>query len=364
MSTTALTSSSPPKVITERAAPGLLGWAERGLVPDALIRLGVRRLCAQRLQDELAGGLSVQAHRLGQRLDNLRQSPIAVHTDAANVQHYELPPAFFRLCLGHRLKYSCAYYQRGDETLDEAEEAMLELYAHRADLADGQEILELGCGWGSLSLWMAEHYPNSRICAVSNSMAQRDYIEQQCRDRGFSNLQVLTRDVNRLELDRGRFDRCVSIEMFEHLRNYETLLSQIAAWLRPQGTLFVHIFAHRSLMYPFETTGPANWLGRHFFTGGLMPSLETLLWFQRDLVLEQRWVIDGTHYRRTAEHWLQNQDRHRSEALAVLTTAFGTGNATLRLQRWRMFWMACAETFGYAQGREWLVGHYRFVRKS
>ena len=173
---------------------------------------------------------------------------------------------------------------------------------------------------------------------------------------------MLTRDVSRLELDLGRFDRCVSIEMFEHLRNYDLLLSRIAAWLRPQGTLFVHIFAHRTLMYPFETSGPDNWLGRHFFTGGLMPSLETLLRFQHDLTLEQRWVVDGTHYQRTAEHWLQNQDRHREKALAVLTAAYGKDSAPLWLQRWRMFWMACAETFGYAQGREWLVGHYRFVR--
>ncbi|MFZ0501765.1 MAG: cyclopropane-fatty-acyl-phospholipid synthase family protein [Steroidobacteraceae bacterium] len=361
MSTTALTSSSLPELATEHAAPGLLGWAERGLLPDALIRLGVRRLCAQRLREDLAGP-TVQARRVEQRLDMLRAGPIAIHTDAANAQHYELPPAFFRLCLGHRLKYSCCYYRRGDETLNEAEEAMLELYAQRAQLADGQEILELGCGWGSLSLWMAEHYPNARICAVSNSGAQREYIEEQCRERGLSNLEVITRDVSRLELDPGRFDRCVSVEMFEHLRNYDLLLSRISAWLRPQGTLFVHIFAHRTLMYPFETSGPDNWLGRHFFTGGLMPSLETLLRFQRDLTLEQRWVVDGTHYKRTAEHWLQNQDRHREKALAALTAAYGNDSAPLWLQRWRMFWMACAETFGYAQGREWLVGHYRFVR--
>ena len=364
MSTTALTSLPPPELAPERTAPGLLGWAERGLLPDPLVRLGIRQLCGQRLRQELSGGPAAQARRLERRLAGLRASPIAIHTDAANTQHYELPPAFFRLCLGHRLKYSCAYYRRGDETLDEAEEAMLELYAHRAQLADGQDILELGCGWGSLSLWLAQRYPKARICAISNSEAQRDYIEQQCRERQLANLEVLTRDVNRLELPPGRFDRCVSIEMFEHLRNYDALLARIAAWLRPQGKLFVHIFAHRTLMYPFETSGADNWLGRHFFTGGLMPSLDTLLWFQRDLTLERRWVIDGTHYQRTAEHWLQNQDRQRAAALAELAGAYGYHNASLWLQRWRMFWMACAETFGYSRGREWLVGHYRFTKNS
>jgi len=287
---------------------------------------------------------------------------VAVHTAAANAQHYELPPQFFRLCLGRRLKYSCAYYPRGDETLDEAEEAMLALYGERAELADGQEILELGCGWGSLTLWMAERYPHARICAVSNSQPQREYIEAQCLSRGLSNVSVQTCDVNRLAPPAARFDRCVSIEMFEHLRNYETLLARIGAWLRPQGKLFVHVFAHRNLAYPFQTQGADNWMGRHFFTGGLMPAADTFLWFQRDLTLDTRWLLDGTHYQRTADHWLANQDARRHEVHQVLTGAYGNARAALMAQRWRMFFMACAETFGYAHGREWLIGHYRFVR--
>jgi cyclopropane-fatty-acyl-phospholipid synthase len=346
----------------DQPAPGLLGLAERGLLPDTLLRLGVRQQCAARLRAESAGGAAAQEARQQQLLAQLRASAVALHTAAANAQHYELPPQFFRLCLGRRLKYSCAYYARGDETLDEAEEAMLALYGERAALADGQEILELGCGWGSLTLWMAERYPHARICAVSNSVPQREYIEAQCARRGLSNVSVQTCDVNRLALPAARFDRCVSIEMFEHMRNYETLLARIAAWLRPQGKLFVHVFAHRTLAYPFETGGADNWMGRHFFTGGLMPSADTFLWFQRDLSLDARWLLDGTHYRRTADHWLANQDARRPEVHEVLAAAYGEARAALWAQRWRMFFMACAETFGYAHGREWLIAHYRFVR--
>jgi cyclopropane-fatty-acyl-phospholipid synthase len=344
----------------QSAADGVLGLAERGLLPDALVRLGIRRLCAARLRAERAGGVEAQEARRQARHAALRASPLAVHTDTANAQHYELSPSFFELCLGRRLKYSCAYYPSGRESLDEAEEAMLALYGERAQLADGQNILELGCGWGSLTLWMAEHYPRARICAVSNSASQRAFIEQQCRVRGFSNVQVITCDVNRLDLPAGQFDRCVSIEMFEHMRNYETLLARIAAWLTQHGKLFVHVFAHRTYLYPFETEGAANWMGRHFFTGGLMPAADTLSWFQRDLTLEERWLLPGTHYERTANHWLERQDARYAPVLAVLARVYGSELAPLWAQRWRLFWMACAETFGYALGSEWLVAHYRF----
>ncbi|MEP6897477.1 MAG: cyclopropane-fatty-acyl-phospholipid synthase family protein [Rhodanobacter sp.] len=345
----------------DRPASGLLGLAERGHLPDALLRQGIRRLCAQRLREEMAGGLEQQAARFVQRIDLLRHSPVAIHTEAANAQHYELPPAFFEQCLGKRLKYSGCYYPRGDESLDQAEEAMLALYGTRAELADGQDILELGCGWGSLTLWMAERYPNATIVAVSNSQQQRRHIEEQCRQRGFGNVRVITMDVNQLEIESSRFDRCVSIEMFEHMRNYEILLQRISTWLRPGGKLFVHIFAHKTLMYPFETDGDDNWMGRHFFTGGLMPASDTLLWFQRELQIEQRWHVDGTHYQRTANHWLARQDARRGPVMDTLTRAYGDA-APLWFQRWRMFWMSCAELFGYADGQEWLVAHYRFVR--
>lgn len=342
---------------------GAAGWAERGLLPDALIRRGIRRLCAARLREERAGGLEGQAARFEKRIELLHDSPIAIHTDAANAQHYELPPAFFESCLGARLKYSCAYYPRGDETLDQAEEAMLELYMERAELKDGQRVLELGCGWGSLTLFMAERFPHARIEAVSNSKLQREFIEARCARRGIRNVTVRTADVNHLDLTAGLYDRCVSVEMFEHVRNYRALLRRIAQSLAPDGKLFVHIFAHRTLLYPFETEGKDDWMGRYFFTGGLMPSTETLLRFQEHVEVEAQWLLDGTHYQRTAEHWLANHDAHRERIMATLRDAYGAGAAALWNQRWRMFWMACAELFGYARGQEWVVAHYRFARR-
>ncbi len=348
----------------DRPGPGLLGFAERGWIPDWLLRWAIRTQCRDRLRAERAGGMDAQQQRYQRLLQTLGQSAIALHTAAANEQHYELPPEFFQHCLGKHLKYSCAYYTTGHETLDQAEEDMLDLYAARAELADGQNILELGCGWGSLTLYMARAYPHARITAVSNSARQRQYIEARCAESGLRNVQVVTQDVNALLLEPAQFDRCVSIEMFEHVRNYDRLLERVHHWLLPGGKLFVHIFAHRSLAYPFETEGRDNWLGRFFFTGGLMPAVDTLLWFQRDMQLEARWLVPGTHYRRTAADWLRNMDAARNSVLEVLTSAYGAAAARLWFQRWRIFWMACAELFGYAQGEEWLVAHYRFVRRD
>lgn len=346
-----------------RPAPGALGLAERGWLPDWAIRLGIRSMCARRLRQERLGAPQSVTLRARELMAAFRHSPLAISTQAANEQHYELPPEFFSLVLGRRLKYSCGYYPRGTETLDQAEEAMLGLYESRAELEDGQAILELGCGWGSLTLWMAERYPNARITAVSNSASQKLFISAACAARGLRNVQVITRDVNRLELAREQYDRCVSIEMFEHLRNHELLLQRIACWLKPGGKLFAHLFVNRDLLYPFETAGRDNWLGRHFFTGGVMPAAHTLLWFQRDLQLESLWSVQGTHYERTANHWLRNQDTHREDILGILRGVYGAELASLWLQRWRMFWMACAELFGYDRGREWFVSHYRFVRR-
>lgn len=340
----------------------LIDAAERGWIPDPLLRLGIRRLCAQRLRDERAGSGEAAWQRFRDLLATLRASPLAIETQAANEQHYEVPARFFELCLGRRLKYSSAYYPRGDESLDDAEDAMLALYAERAALADDQRILELGCGWGSLTLWMAAQFPHARITAVSNSRGQRAHIEHQAAQRGLGNIEIVTCDVNALQLDR-RFDRVVSIEMFEHMRNYRGLLRNIAGWLDDDGRLFVHIFCHRELMYPFETDGDDNWMGRHFFTGGLMPAADTLLHFQDDLVLREQWRLSGSHYAKTANHWLQNQDRHRDEVLQVLAQIHGKAGAAIAAQRWRMFWMACAELFGYRDGNEWLVAHYLFGKR-
>jgi cyclopropane-fatty-acyl-phospholipid synthase len=340
----------------------LISLCENGRIPDALMRIGIRRLCAERLRQEHADDLAAADANFRRRLVELRDSPLAIETDAANRQHYEVPTSFFQLCLGKRLKYSSCYYATGTETLDQAEEAMLAIHCERAGLADGQRILELGCGWGSLTLWMAEHYPNARIVGISNSASQREHIMSRCRESGLGNVEILTRDVNQLQLD-ARFDRVVSVEMFEHARNYKLLFERIAGWLEDDGSLFAHIFCHRYLMYPFEDEGDDDWMARHFFTGGLMPSADTFLHFQDDLVLRERWLVPGTHYERTANHWLANQDTHADEVLEILGNVYGAEHARVWSQRWRMFWMACADLFGFHDGNEWLVAHYRFDKR-
>jgi cyclopropane-fatty-acyl-phospholipid synthase len=330
---------------------------ERGRLPDAAIRLGIRRLCAQRLRAEGAHDVGRAHARFRRLLEELGRAPLAVETEAANRQHYELPARFFRQCLGPRLKYSCCYYPSGRESLAEAELAMLELYRRRADLTDGQRILELGCGWGSLALWLAERYPRAHVLGVSNSRSQREHILAEAARRGLSNVAIVTCDIN--EFDPGeRFDRVVSIEMFEHVHNHARLLEAVARWLRPGGKLFVHHFCHRHLMYRFEDAGDDDWMARHFFTGGLMPAADTLLHLQDHLALEERWLVSGTHYQRTANHWLENQDRARAALTPVLRDIYRDDAERWR-QRWRIFWMACAELFGFRGGSEWLVAHHR-----
>lgn len=337
----------------------LIDLAEQQKLPDYLIRLGIRQLLKVRLRDEFAQDIEQQSERYRALLDELRASPIAIETGAANEQHYEVPAGFFSLALGEHLKYSSCYWDEHTDSLNQAEQKMLALYLQRAELSENQHILELGCGWGSLTLYMAKQLPNSRITAVSNSHSQRDYIMQQALQRGLDNVEVITCDVNQLELDR-QFDRIVSIEMFEHMRNYEHLLARVASWLRPQGKLFVHIFCHRYLAYPFETEGDDNWMGRYFFTGGLMPARDTLLHFQQHLNIQCQWDLSGVHYQKTAEAWLQNTDRHEKEIMALFTERYGPQEARLWLQRWRIFFMSCAELFGYQLGNQWLVAHYLF----
>ena len=339
----------------------IITLAEHNILPDRMVRFGIRQLLKQRLRDEHADDSERQNLRYRQLLDELRRSPIAIDTDAANEQHYEVPADFFRYALGRRLKYSSCYWDNQTEDLDQAEEQMLNLYLQRAELAENQEILELGCGWGSLTLWMAQRFSSSKITAVSNSTSQREFILQQAGMLGVTNIEVITCDVNRLRLDR-KFDRIVSVEMFEHMRNYESLLTCIADWLKPDGKLFVHIFCHRYLAYPFETEGDDNWMGRYFFTGGLMPARDTLLHFQKHLRLESQWDLSGSHYQKTAEAWLQNMDRHQDKIHQLFAETYGESQAQLWQQRWRIFFMACAELFGYHRGNEWMVAHYRFSR--
>ncbi len=337
----------------------LLDLAERGLLPDALIRFGARRLTRERLRQECSSDIERAAQRYAAMLEELRQSPLALQPEAANEQHYEVPAAFFRHVLGPRMKYSACYWPKDVRTLADAETAMLELYGERAKLKDGMRILDLGCGWGAFTLWAAERFPNSRILAVSNSHSQKAMIESQARTLGFDNIKVRTADVNQLQLD-ARFDRVVSIEMFEHVRNYASLLERISSWLNTDGLLFVHIFCHRHLMYPFEDEGDANWMARHFFTGGLMPARDTLLCFQDHLRLVTRWELSGNHYRKTARAWLENLDAERAGAAAAL--ACGESDSDTRaVQRWRMFFMACEALFGFSNGSEWLIAHYLFA---
>ena len=341
----------------------LIEWCERGYVPDALARFGMRRLVAQRLAEVSAGDAKARYRAL---VEQLRESPVAIHTQHANAQHYEVPAEFFRLHLGPRLKYSCCLYEGASRTLAQAEDAMLELYLQRAQLADGQRILDLGCGWGSLSLWLARRLPRAQIVGLSNSQGQRAFIEQRAREQELANLRILTADVVDFEfpaagVDAG-FDRIVSIEMFEHMRNYDALLAKVARWLKPDGRLFVHIFAHRTRAYPFEVKDGSDWMSQYFFTGGLMPSKDLLGEFQGALRLEQQWWLDGTHYERTANHWLEGMDACRGAILEVFHAAYGA-DAARWLRRWRMFYMAVAELFSFRNGSEWGVGHYRFARR-
>jgi len=332
--------------------------AEKGLVPDWLIRRGIRALLRQRLRNERVDDPERQSERYQALMDELAESAIAIETDAANEQHYEVPAAFYQQVLGHRLKYSSALWPAGVDNLDDAETVMLDQTCRNAGLADGQDVLELGCGWGSLTLWMASNYPASRITAVSNSASQRRHIESRASELGLGNIDVITCDVNDLSLDK-RFDRVVSVEMFEHVRNYRQLLERIAGWMRPDARLFVHIFCHRFLAYPFEAHGEDNWMGRHFFTGGLMPASDTLLHFADDVVIERRWLYSGEHYAKTARGWLENLDRCSRQIHSVMRETYGD-DAALWQQRWRIFFMACEELFGYDHGRQWLVGHFRF----
>ncbi len=338
--------------------------AELGVVPDLVVRAGIRSLLRERLK-ECAGRDEESAWNQSLNfLSAMDQSPLALHTADANAQHYEVPAEFYDYCLGARKKYSSCYFPKGHETLDQAEEIMLSLTSERAGLKDGQDILELGCGWGSLSLWMAEKYPNAKITAVSNSRSQKTYIDGVAARKGFKNLTIVTCDMNDFSIDR-QFDRVVSVEMFEHMRNWKLLFERISRWLKPDGRLFFHIFVHRFYTYPFETAGEDNWMGRHFFTGGIMPAFDLPLRFQEHLKVESQWLVNGRHYGETAECWLRNLDASRAKALAVFkNNPSASGDSPeVMLNRWRIFFMACAELWNFREGREWCVGHY-LLRKS
>lgn len=337
--------------------------AEKRMIPDMLIRKGIRRHLARRLEESTFRDPNARQAEKKTFIESLALQPLALNTDDANRQHYEVPAEFFRVTLGPHLKYSCCLFADGKTKLVDAEQAMLVRTCERAELKDGMDVLELGCGWGSLTIWMARNYPSSRITAVSNSSGQRRAIESRCVELGLSNVKVLT--ANMVEFDTNqRFDRVVSVEMFEHMRNLELLMRRISGWLRPAGKLFVHIFCHRDSPYLFADDGPSDWLGRNFFSGGMMPSEDLLLHFQKEVTLERRWCVNGLHYWRTCEQWLRNLDAHKFELTNLFARLHGQQSAAILLQRWRIFFMACAELFRYRSGSEWYVGHYLFQNRG
>jgi cyclopropane-fatty-acyl-phospholipid synthase len=336
----------------------IIGTAERVPLPDVVIRAAIDRLCARTAAKLADGNAETDAAFASQ----MAVRAIAEHTDAANTQHYEVPAAFFARVLGPNRKYSSCFYKEPTSTLQEAEEEALRQTVEHADLTDGQSILELGCGWGSLSLWMARQFPNARIVGVSNSQSQREYIEREAAARGLTNLRIVTQDMNVFD-PQARFDRIVSVEMFEHMMNWRELMTRVRSWLKRDGRLFMHIFTHRTGTYLFDRADKEDWIAQHFFTGGIMPSHHLIRQYEDLLSVEKEWRWSGTHYQRTAEHWLSNFDTHRDEIASILRPVYGRDTA-LWMRRWRWFFLATSGLFGHEDGTEWGVSHYRLTAVS
>jgi len=339
----------------------LIELAEKGIIPDYFIRQGIVRNCENRLNNENVSNTEKVSSKKQIWIEQMKESPIALVPEKANEQHYEVPPAFFENVLGKHLKYSSGYWPDGVNSLDESEESMLELSFERAQLADGDSILELGCGWGSLTCYMASKLPNSKITAVSNSKDQKEHILNRCKNQGLDNIEVITADMNDFGTE-NKYDRVVSIEMFEHMRNYKKLLSKISSWLHDGGKLFIHIFTHQSVVYPFENQGEADWMAREFFSGGMMPSHDLLLHFQDDLIIDDVWSMSGTHYEKTSLAWVNKMDANKDSIMKIFLKTYGD-DAKLWFQRWRIFFMSCEKLFGYNNGSEWGVSHYRFSKR-
>jgi len=339
----------------------LIELAEKGIIPDYFIRQGIVRNCENRLNNENVSNTEKVSSKKQSWIQQMKDSPIALVPEKANEQHYEVPPAFFENVLGKHLKYSSGYWPDGVNSLDESEESMLELSFERAQLVDGDSILELGCGWGSLTCYMASKLPNSKITAVSNSKDQKEHILNRCKNQGLDNIEVITADMNDFGTE-NKYDRVVSIEMFEHMRNYKKLLSKISSWLHDGGKLFIHIFTHQSVVYPFENQGEADWMAREFFSGGMMPSHDLLLHFQDDLIIDDVWSMSGTHYEKTSLAWVNKMDANKDSIMKIFLKTYGD-DAKLWFQRWRIFFMSCEKLFGYNNGSEWGVSHYRFSKR-
>ncbi|MES2140428.1 MAG: class I SAM-dependent methyltransferase [Bacteroidota bacterium] len=335
---------------------------EKNNIPDILIRKGIRGLLKQRLDQENKGNTELQQAHFMKLVEELKSSPIAVNTVDANEQHYEVPTKFYQYCLGKHLKYSSGYWKDGVTDIDTSEKDMLELTCRRAELQDGQNVLELGCGWGSLSLFMASKFPKSTFTVVSNSRTQKLYIDEQAINRGLKNLTVITVDINVFNID-ATFDRIVSVEMFEHMRNYQKLMHKASSFLKADGKLFVHIFTHKEYAYKFEVIDESDWMSKYFFTGGIMPSDHLLLYFNEHMSIKQHWHVNGTHYSKTSEAWLENMDKHKNEIMPMFEATYGKDQALKWWVYWRIFYMSCAELWGYNDGNEWIVSHYLFKKK-
>jgi len=333
--------------------------AENGLLPCWLIRFGIRKRLQRKL--EIEGRES--AHKEAEFLKFIQNEPVAQDAEAANEQHYELPPEFFSTVLGKHLKYSCAIWEGDCPNLDEAEIQSLKQVAERAKLKNGQRILELGCGWGSFTLWAAEKFPDSKFTAVSNSRPQGNFIRTQAKSRNLGNVTVITADMNHFRVDR-KFDRIVSIEMFEHMRNYKILMERISNWLRPDGRLFVHIFSHKKYAYSFNAEEKEEWMARYFFTGGIMPSHELLTRFNSNFQVEKSWTISGTHYQKTLEAWLKKFNQNKEKIQQLFRICYGESEADIWMWRWRLFFLACSELFGFRNGKEWGISHYLFMKAN